>query len=406
MPKVVQINVMAGHGSIGRISDQIGSLAQDSGWESWIAYGRGCPSGKSKLIRIGNRLDAWMHAAESRIFDNHGLASRRATKKFVEQLERMQPDVVHLHNIHGYFLNYPILFRWLKEWGGPVVWTLHDCWAFTGHCAYYSHQKCDKWRRECNDCPQLRRYPSSIVADNSTRNFRKKKETFCSIDNLTLVGVSEWLGRQISESFLGKYPVHIFPNGIDTKAFRPGVKTEANSRHSVLGVANVWDYRKGLDDFIKLRTILPSNYDITLVGLSAWQAARLPKGIRGIKHNSDMEALAEIYSKADVYVNPTVDDNFPTTLLEAMACGTPVVSYDTGGCREAIVPAAGRIVVKGDANALAEAVTDICENRDTDRNGKCRQHAVDAYNMDINLRRYISLYETLLKKDGGSSREG
>lgn len=385
--------------SVGKIARHIGDMAMDAGWESWMAYGRGNPASRSKLIRIGRTDDILMHGLESRILGNHGLASRHTTRRFVERIDRLSPDIVHLHNIHGYFLNYPILFDWLKRWGGPVVWTLHDCWPFTGHCAYYSHAGCDRWTTGCHDCPQLGQYPASVLRDNSRRNYETKRTAFAGMPNLTLVAVSEWIRSEISKSFLREYPVSIIRNGIDTGVFCPSdaIGDSRSDSKRVLGVANVWDGRKGLEDFVNLRALLPKNYEITLVGLKRGQIASLPQGIRGVERTDSAERMAAIYAGADVFVNPTVDDNFPTTALEAMACGTPVVTYATGGCGEAIGPECGAVVAKKDVVGLAAAIREICGEATGAMRQACRRHALAHFDKDVNLRNYIGLYASLLK---------
>ena len=204
--KVVQINVTANWGSTGRIAEDIGKMAILNGFDSIIAYsGRGNDSA-SKLIPIGNSLDTWIHGMKTRLLDKHGLSSKQATINFIDKLKKIKPDLIHLHNIHGYYLNYPLLFNFLKEWGGPVVWTLHDCWAFTGHCAFYTYSQCTKWQNQCFKCPNKSCYPASLLMDRSYKNFINKKDSFLGLKNLTLVSVSKWLEQEVSKSFLKDYP--------------------------------------------------------------------------------------------------------------------------------------------------------------------------------------------------------
>lgn len=396
MPKLLQINVTANWGSTGRIAEDIGNLVIENGWDSWIAYGRGNPQSRSKLIRIGNDCDMKIHAIESRLFDNHGLASKSVTKNFISEIEKINPDIIHLHNIHGYYLNYPILFDYLKKWGGPVVWTLHDCWPFTGHCAYYDFIGCDKWKSQCGKCQLLNQYPRSLFIDRSYKNFKFKKETFRGLKNLTLVPVSDWLNHQLSESFMSEYNSVTIHNGIDIDVFKPKNIIKNNSdKKIILGVASVWDRRKGLDEFIKLRKILPHEYLIILVGLTLDQISSLPEGITGIRRTDGIDEMVNLYNMADVFVNPTLEDNFPTTNLEALACGIPVITYNTGGSPEAIDKDTGCVVEYRNINQLSEVIQNVCEEHSFSKES-CRMRAVSMYDKKNAYEKYIQLYKSVL----------
>lgn len=393
MSTLLQINVTANWGSTGKIAEGIGQTALLNGWDSWIAYGRGNPKSESNLIRIGNDTDMRVHGLKTRLFDNHGLASGSVTKRFIEKIKDLKPDIIHLHNIHGYYLNYKILFEYIKSWGGPVVWTLHDCWPFTGHCAYYDFAKCDRWKYECHNCPQLKSYPASFFADRSRRNYLAKKEAFQGCDNLTLVPVSDWLHNEINKSFLSEYPIKTIHNGIDLSIFNPA-STE-KKKYSILGVASVWEPRKGLNEFIKLRKLLPEEYRITLIGLNDKQISRLPIGIDGIRRTENIHQLVDYYYDANVFVNPTFEDNFPTTNIEALACGTPVITYRTGGSPEAIDSNTGLVVEKNDITGLVEAIKEIC-NSSKDYSSYCRQRAMKYFDSSKCFKKYIELYNSLI----------
>ncbi len=396
MPTLLQINVTANWGSTGKIAEDIGKLLISKGWESHIAYGRGNSQSASHLIRIGNDFDMNIHGLQSRMFDNHGLASKHATKSFIKKIRNIKPDIIHLHNIHGYYLNYPLLFEYLKSWGGPVVWTLHDCWPFTGHCAYYDFGECNRWKDGCEKCPQLRSYPASYWADNSAVNYLKKKEAFLNCPNLTLVPVSHWLREELSKSFLYGYKCEAIHNGIDISVFHPcGKNKDKSGRFKILGVASVWDERKGLNEFLKLRERLNDDYDITLVGLNKKQISNLPSGISGIERTNNVDELVSLYSNADVYVNPTLEDNFPTTNLEALSCGTPVITYDTGGSPEAIDDRTGYIIPRQDVVSLAKKIEYIHENNPF-KSIDCRKRAEDFYDKNKAFENYINLYKTLI----------
>ena len=271
------------------------------------------------------------------MFGKTGFASKHATKKLLKFLDKINPDIVHLHNIHGYYLNIELLFNYLKEKQIRVIWTLHDCWSFTGQCAFFDYVGCDKWQTECKNCPMLSEYPKSFV-DSSKWNYQKKKELFTGL-NITLVTPSKWLASLVKNSYLKVYDVKVINNGIDLNVFKP---TPSNFREKyclkdkkmILGVAGVWDRRKGLNDFIELSKLLDDNYVIVLVGLNDKQLDLLPHNIIGIKRTENQQELAGLYTTADVFFNPTYEDNYPTVNLESLACGTPVITYDTGGSPE------------------------------------------------------------------------
>ena len=341
--KVLQINSVCGIRSTGRICTDLAEVLEQNGHECKIAYGREIVPEKYQkyAVRIGNGFDVKIHALQSRIFDNMGFGSRCATEKFIEWVKDYNPDVIHLHNIHGYYINIEILFNYLAKAKKPVVWTLHDCWAFTGHCAYYSYVKCDKWKTCCYNCPQKKCYPLSILFDHSKQNWLKKNTLSTSVKNMILVTPSKWLANEVKQSFLGKYPVKVIPNGIDLNVFKPTPsdfreKNDLVGKKIILGVASIWDKRKGLDDFVELSKVLDDNYKIVLVGLSEKQMNDLPKNILAISRTNNVKELAEIYSSADILFNPTYEDNYPTVNLEAQACGIPVVTYRTGGSVESV----------------------------------------------------------------------
>lgn len=341
--KVLMINSVCGIRSTGRICTDLAEVLEQQGHECKIAYGRETVPEKYQkyAVRIGSDFDVKIHALQSRIFDNTGFGSKKATERFIEWVKEYNPDVIHLHNIHGYYINIEVLFNYLAEADKPVVWTLHDCWTFTGHCAYFSYVGCDKWKNGCNHCVQKKSYPASNLLDRSCQNWLDKRELFTKVKKMTLVTPSKWLVGLVKESYMGKYPVEVIPNGIDLDAFKPTPSDfrEKNGfvgKKIILGVASVWDKRKGFDDFIELSKIVDDNTRIVLVGLSKTQLKNLPQNILGIERTNSTKELAEIYTAADVLFNPTYEDNYPTVNLEAQACGTPVVTYRTGGSVESV----------------------------------------------------------------------
>lgn len=391
MPTILQINTVATWGSTGRIADSIGDLALDEGWRSVIAYGRE-PHYKSnsELIRIGSNIDVNLHGVASRIFDSHGLWSKKATRHFIKQIDNIKPDIIHLHNIHGYYLHFPTLFNYLRLSKIPTVWTLHDCWPFTGHCTHYMARNCARWQTGCHHCPAKKEYPASFVADRSVRNYHLKKQYFTGLQNLTLVPVSEWLACDLRKSFLKDANICVINNGVDVETFKPCFPKSDNV---IIGVASVWDHRKGLDDFVALRKLLDSTIKIKVVGLTKKQINALPDGIEGISRTNSVKQLAQLYSEATVLVNPTYEDNFPTVNLEALACGTPVITYNTGGSPEAIDVKTGGVVERGDINAIVEAFNRAKSLKSED----CRERAEKYYNSKARFAEYINLYISIIK---------
>lgn len=395
MSKLLQINVSANWGSHGKIAEQTGLLAMQRGWEVFMAYGR--QLGKSHLnkIRIGSDFDVKEHAVESLLLDNHGLASRCATKLLVKQIHEIQPDIIHLHNIHGYYLNFQILFEFLKEYGKPVVWTLHDCWPFTGHCTHFEYDGCFKWKERCHDCVNRKAYPKSLFLDRSRRNFELKKRLFSSLPNLTIVSVSEWLDRYVEQSFLGNANTVVIHNGIDVDVFSPRQRV-LRKGYNILGVASNWKMRKGYPDFIKLRELLPTDYNITLVGLTQKEINALPDGMTGVCRTNSIEDLVNVYCNADVLVNLTYEDNYPTINLEAQACGTPVITYRTGGSAESITDKTGIVVERGNIEKVADEVRNICSGSTIITREECRRHAEKTHDWHNCFKEYIELYEKLI----------
>ncbi len=401
--KVLQINPVCGIGSTGRIATDIHKLLLEQGHESVIAYGRGEAINCDNTIKIGNNIDFYKHALKTRLFDKHGFGSKKATEDFIDKIINYNPDIIHLHSVDGYYLNIEILFNFLKEFSKPIVWTLHICWAFTGHCAYFDYANCNKWETHCQKCPERKSYPKSIFIDNSYNNYEKKKKLFTGLDKLTLVTPSEWLAKLVKRSFLKEYPVKVINNGIDLDVFKPTPsdfrkKYDLENKFIILGVANKWERRKGLEYFIELSKILSNKEAIVLVGLSKKQIKDLPKNIIGITRTNSTKELAEIYTASDVFFNPTLEDNFPTTNIEALACGTPVITFNTGGSIEAIDNSTGYIVEKGNLEEVKQIIQKM-EKEGKDKYSKhCITRANKYFDKNKKFQEYIELYEKLGKE--------
>ena len=378
----------------------------------------------------------YVHYFENRIFDREGLSSRRATKALIRHIEELKPDVISLHNIHDHYLNYELLFRYLNETDIKVVWTFHDCWAFTGHCFHFVTKDCMRWKTGCHDCPLHHLYPNTVL-DRSVKNYALKKELFSANKNLAIVACSDWLGDFVKESFLGDKRLEIIHNGVDLEVFKPFVGSESSDgsegsrglkgsnglrgsessegsdgKFKIIAVSSVWYPNKGELDIYKLRTMLSEDeYEITMVGLSAEQAKNLPKGIRGIQRTQNVQELAQLYSDADVLINPTYEDNFPTVNIEALACGTPVITYRTGGSPEAVsdndndddndnflsgtnVYKTGMVIEQGNVTALANAIMQMKDQPLS--SADCRKRAEELFDKDKCFEKYVELYEELL----------
>lgn len=407
--KILQVNTSMVR-STGSIAQAIGELVLAEGWNSYLAYSSRTETkdSKSTLITIGSKRDAQIHAISTRLFDNHGFMSTNATKKFVKRMSELAPDIVHLHNIHGYYLNIEVLFQFLASANIPIVWTLHDCWSMTGHCSHFDSIGCAKWKTGCNHCALKTDYPSSILIDNSKYNWWRKRKIFCSMPNLTLVPVSGWLESVVKESYLKNFETHVIHNGIDLEVFSPSCnnvirdKHEIGNRTIVLGVATGWFEGGGLrrfNEFMKLSSLLDDNFRIILIGLEACQLNSLPTNVIGLKRTANQKELAAYYSLADVFVNPTYQDSLPTVNMEALACGTPVITYQTGGSPEIIDEHTGWVTEKGNIEAIASIVKQIWTQKNEEKASQraaCRKRAVMLFNKYDRFHDYITLYKRIL----------
>jgi glycosyltransferase involved in cell wall biosynthesis len=400
--KLLQLNADVNTGSTGRIAEDIGKVLISKGHESYIGYGRGKRPSQSRLIRIGNQWDLINHGLKTAIFDRHGFGSVNATKALIKEIDNIKPDAIGLHNLHGYYLNIEVLFDYLDKLNIPVIWTLFDCWAFTGHCSYFDDISCKKWIAGCFSCPKTNKYPSSYLIDNSRRNFQDKRSLFTKVKNLHIIVHSQWLKELVEQSFLKIYPVHHIFSGIDLEVFKPVPGIDIERKYSIfgkkiiLGVASKWSTRKGLSDFLQLKKYLSEDYILVLVGLAKKQIDTLPSGVIGITRTESVSDLAAFYSAAHVFVNPTWQDNFPTTNIEALACGTPVITYNTGGSPEAIDEQTGFVVEKGDIIGVAGAIQKIMQKGKEHFSPLCRNRAKKLYNKNDRYLDYLQLYESLL----------
>jgi putative colanic acid biosynthesis glycosyltransferase len=403
MPKILQIVVEGNRGSTGTIANAIGQMVIDKGWESYIAFGRYKRPSNSNLIKIGNTFDILLHGIETRLFDRHGLGSRRATKYFIQEINNLKPDLIHLHHIHGYYINYEILFKYLKKVNIPIVWTFHDCWSFTGHCGFFDSVGCEKWKTECFQCPQSNEYPISWLTDRSKQNFLLKKSLFTSIPNLTVISVSKWLDNLVSQSFFKNTKHFCIYNGIDQDIFKPKYiskqlisKYDLENKFIILGVATTWEKRKGLKDFITLSNLLNKNEVIVLIGLNNSQKLDLPNNIIGISRTESKSELADFYNIADVFLNLSVEETFGLTTIEAMACGTPVIVYNRTASPELVTDDTGIVVEKNNYLNLYSSINKIKSKGKEYYSLACRNRVLDNFCEINRYKEYIELYKKLI----------
>lgn len=404
MPTLLQINVSLNKGSTGRIAEQIGALARNKGWETYIVHGaRYKCNSEMYSIQSVSLFQEREHAIKSFLFDAQGLGSAHETEKVIDKIKKIKPDIIHLHNIHGYFLNYKVLFSYLRYAGIPVIWTLHDCWAMTGHCVHFDALKCDKWKTECYACPAKKMYPKSILFDRSKYNYRLKREYFTSLCNLSIVPVSHWLGHIVEQSYLNKYPIHVICNGVDVQVFRP-IKTDLKKKLGVskktvlLGVATSWNKSKGLYDYVKLSQKLSEEYIIILIGIKRNDVNKIPSKIMTVERTNNQEELVEYYSMADIVLNLSYEESFGLTTVEGLACGTPSIVYDRTASPELVTPQTGCVIEAGNIEGILDAINRIKLNGKEYYSNACRKRVLDYYNKDEKYEEYIRLYNSLLSK--------
>ncbi len=415
--RVLFVNSICGNGSTGRLICGLMDELKARGVESLACYGRKtAPPDTYASYRVGGALNVCIHGALSRLTDRHGLYSAAATAGLIRKIEEYDPDIIHLHNLHGYYLNYRILFEYLRkaeEGRRRLVWTLHDCWSFTGHCTHYQFLGCGKWMEGCGNrdeggvrggrggrgesgcgnCPQKDQYPRSFLLDASRSSYELKKSLFTGLKNLRLITPSEWLSGEVKKSFMKDYEVEVIPTGIDLGRFRH-VESDLKARYGLegkrvlLGVANPWRERKGLYEFIKLSAMLPGEYRIVMIGVKRAQRRLLPESITAIDHTESIEEMAGWYSLSDAFLNLTFEDTFPTTNLEALACGTPVITYDAGGSGESLSAGTGRVVRPGDLEEVVRAAVEFSGADRQALSGRCVQRA-GMYSAPLRLGEYM-----------------
>ena len=392
--KVLFINSVYGRGSTGRIVSELGKAVEERGGEYKVAYGRGEKINDEHCYYIGNKINVYTHALLSRITDKAGFYSKSATKKLIRFIREYNPDIIHLHNLHGYYINVEILFKYLKEaFKGKVFWTLHDCWAFTGHCVHYTCAKCNKWQIQCSNCPEKGNYPASFLKDNSSSNYNRKKDCFSGISNMTVITVSQWLKCEVERSFLKHYPVICIHNGIDCEKFHPAesdIKEKLGivNKKMILLVSDGWNDRKGWNKFLGVAEIAPLDWCFVIVGVTKDQISTLPSNAIGYERIWEQEELIKLYSAADVFFNPSIEETFGLVTAEAMACGTPALVMNSTACPELIQDKGCGIVIESTAGEteMIEAIRHAM---------KCtgmRENVLKYFTLQKQKEKYLQLY--------------
>lgn len=386
-------------GSPGHICESIGLLAQENNWDVYMAHGlRYANTSELKTYNVSSHIEEYLHILKSLICDGHGLASKSATRRLIAFIDKIQPTVINIHNLHGYYLNYQILFEYLAKKNIPIVWTLHDFWTITGHCVHFDYIGCNKWQAGCESCQHFRSYPKSLIVDKSRYNYQLKKKLFTALNHVTIVPVSHWVGNLVSKSYLSGYPMQVIYNGINLSVFKPTSsdlreKLGLKDKFVLLGVASPWYPMKGLYDYYKLNSILPHDCKIIMIGLTKRQIAELPSGIIGVERTESQYELAQYYSMADATLNLSYQETFGMTTIEGMACGTPGIVYNKTASPELVSEETGYIVEAKDITGLLNAIMRIKQKGSESYSENCVNRVRSHFNADNTYLRYLKLFE-------------
>lgn len=401
---VLQINIESNYGSTGRIVEGIGRLAQSQGIETHVAYSRGANPSRLNTHHIGNKLSQGLHLVRTRVFGDHLKGSGFSTKQLIKLIEKLDPNIVHIHQVHGYYLHVPILFKYLRNSDRKIVWTLHDCWSYTGHCSYYTKIGCQKWLKECHNCPQFSGYPKSYFFDRSKEEFNLKKELFASMQNLHLVAISDWLKEEVSKSILAELPISVIKNGVDLEIFKPikfnkeleKKKRGITSKNVVIATGTTWNSSKGLEDYKKLGAKLPNNTTLLLVGIPKYLQVGFPNSTICIERTESKEELSLLYNIADVVLSLSYQESFGLTIPEGLACGTPGVAYRNTALKEHISEHTGKLVMTGNIQEASQAIAEVIEVGKSAMSEACISFCHKNYNLKNNYQNYLSLYSQLI----------
>lgn len=391
--RIVQVNATCGVGSTGKICQSVSEILDAHGIENKILY---CTKGRdfSNAEKYTGDMYIKFQALASHISGKYGFVSEAATKKLIRIFDEYHPDVIHLHNMHAHNCNLEKLLAYVRSRKIRLYWTFHDCWVFTGYCTHFTMVKCERWKTECRDCPQYRKF--SFFFDRSKELYQKKRKALENLD-LTIITPSQWLADIVAESFLKDYPIKVIHNGINCLLFHPADKTDGIKAHFgltgkkiLIGVAEDFSYGKGLDTFLELAGVLSDDYRIVLVGITEKGGNKFPGNVVPIPRTENQQQLIELYSAADVLLNLTREDNFPTVNLEALACGTPVITMDTGGSPEAIDDSCGVVIKSRDTKTILEAIDKVLGMLPQMREASITK--AQEYSQEVCFKKYVDLY--------------
>lgn len=387
MYKVLYINSVCGFGSTGRI---VADLTKTQDYESLVCFGRKKDFANVNSYLFANFFDNVFGAVRTILFDNNLNICKTATKRLIRRIKEYNPDIIHLHNIHGYYVNVEMLLNFLKEFGKPVVWTFHDCWPFTGYCFHFDGIGCDKYKIRCNSCPMTFSYPFSLFKQNVQSDFDKKISLINNLENVVLVSPSKWLKNMAMMSKIKDKKMLVINNGINLDDFKPSV--DKNDKFTVLAVSNIWTVEKGMKDIEKIRELVDENIVIKVVGTDANKIS----GVENIEHTENKKELIDLYSKSHLLINPTYQDNFPTVNIEALSCGTPVITYRTGGSPEIVDEKTGVVIDKGNYKSMAAVINEL--RRNYYFNSLDCVNRAKLFSKEKMMEEYKKLYESMLAK--------
>lgn len=384
------MNIVYEYGSTGRLIKELMNAAKNEGHEVLCAYGRYEQAPSDDTFYFGSKIQSAYHLLMTRLFGGHGLHSSLATRKLIKRIEDFNPEVIHLHNLHGYYLNVPMLMQYIKTKDVKVVWSLHDAWCISGSTAHFDYYGCKEWDEGCVICNETRSYPEAILFPNQRRNFKWKKDSFTGLKNAHIILASNWLTDIMKQTFFKEYPISLIYNGIDLETFSPLYKKAPKDKIKLLGVANDWNDKKGYPDFMELSSRLSNKYELTLIGLSGKQLTQLPQNIKGIKRTSSLEELVNYYQESDIYLNLSVEETMGMTTVEAMACGTPCIVYDRTAVPEIIDETSGVVVKTNDVDALHTAIETFDYGKYTGENARKR---AEFFSKDKMFEAYLKEYK-------------
>ncbi len=393
--KIVQINSCYGIGSTGKIAEGISKVLTENNIENYVFYAIG--KNAENALKIENKLYLKLNILKTRLFGKHGFYSQLATLRMLKKIDKIKPDVIHLHNIHGHYINIRMLFNYIKKNNVKVVWTLHDCWAFTGHCSHFDYIGCEKWKTGCYNCKQQKSYPCSSFFDRSAVSYKDKKELFTNVKNLTIVTPSEWLAELVKQSFLKDYPIKVINNGIDLESFKPiesdfRKKYNLENKFTIMGIAPDINGKKGGKYLVEIAKKLKDCF-VVIVGLNTNET--LPDNVIKVPRTNSKKELAKIYSMADVFVNTTLEDTFPTVNLEALACGTSVVTFNTGGSPESVDEKVGYVAEKYNLEELVEQILMVKNKTKEAYEDNTVLKAKEKYDENKKFLEYLDIYFNL-----------